>query len=144
MDDLEANKARSRRLYEEVFGRGNLDAADGILSQDMVSHGPGAPPTTGSDSIKRQSGLLRTALPDLRIELLDQLAEGDRVASRWRGSGTHTGPLRLPTGAVEPTGKDVAFEEIRIDRHVDGRIAESWFIPDRMSLWQQLGILPPA
>ena len=70
------------------------------------------------------------------------MAEGDRVVSRWLGSGTHTGPLLLPTGTVAPTGNKVAFGEIRIDRFENGRIVESWFIPDRLSLWQQLGLLP--
>jgi len=63
------------------------------------------------------------------------------VASRWNGRGTFTGPLALPTGPVEPNGKPVSFEEIRIDRVVDGRIIESWFIPDRFTLWQQMGVL---
>jgi predicted ester cyclase len=123
--DVDANKARSRRLYEEVFGRGNLTAADDILAPAMISNGAGGPPTAGSESLKRQAVLLRTAFPDLSSELLDQLAEGDRVASRWRGRGTHTGPLHLPTGVVAPSGVSTVFDEIRIDSHADGRIVES-------------------
>jgi predicted ester cyclase len=110
-----------------------------------VSHGPGAPPAVGTDGIKCQAILLRTAFPDLTVTLEDQLAEGDRVASRWTGSGTHTGPLTLPAGPVPPTDTRITFEEIRIDRFANGRIVESWFLPDRFTLWQQLGLLgePP-
>ena len=140
----DANKARSRRLYEEVFGRGNLEAADQILAEDCISHGASGAPTVGRDQIKRQAMLLRTAIPDLHPILHAQLAEGDLVASRWTGEGTHTGPMMSPSGTVEPTGRPIAFDEIRIDRHVDGRIVESWFIPDRLTLWQQLGILPSS
>ena len=136
------NKALSRRLYEELFGRGNLAAADEILAADSVSHGPGTPPVVGTEGIKRQATLLRTAIPDLSVTLAGQLAEGDQVASRWMGSGTHTGPMLLPTGAVPPTNAAVRFEEMRIDRYADGRVVESWFIPDRMTLWQQLGLIP--
>ena len=135
-------KAKSRRLYVEVFGRGNLEAADEIMDPECISHGPGSPPLVGTDQIKRQATLLRTAIPDLKAVLHDQLAEHDRVASRWTGAGTHTGPLTLATGAVAPTGKPISFDEIRIDRYANGRIVESWFIPDRMTLWQQFGILP--
>jgi predicted ester cyclase len=135
------HKTLSQRLYEEVFGLGRLEAADELMRSDCVSHGPGTPPTVGTDGIKRQAGVLRTAFPDLRVTLEDQLAEGDRVASRWAGSGTHTGPLTLPQGPVPPTGAHIAFEEIRIDRFADGRIVESWFLPDRFTLWQQLGLL---
>lgn len=138
------NKAMSKRLYEEVFGRGNLGAADEILDVECVNHGAGAPPSIGREQIKRQATLLRTAMPDLEVVLNDQFAEGDRVASRWTGRGTHTGPLTMPSGAVPPSGRAVSFDEIRIDRFEGGRIVESWFIPDRLTLWQQLGLFPPT
>jgi predicted ester cyclase len=141
-EDLIATKQSSRRLYEEVFGRGNYDVADELLAADTISHGPGVGPAVGADPIKRQAVLLRTAFPDLRIELTDQFAEGDRVCSRWTAYGTHSGPLNLPTGPLEPSGNAIEFDEMRIDRDVDGRIAESWFLPDRMTLWRQLGLLP--
>jgi hypothetical protein len=86
--------------------------------------------------------MLRTAIPDLRITLNDQFGEADRVVSRWTGSGTHTGPLNLPTSTLAGTGHGISFDEIRIDRHVGGRIGESWWIPDRFTLWTQLGLLP--
>ena len=96
----------------------------------------------GTEGIKRQAALLRTAIPDLRATLNDQFGHDDRVVSRWTGSGTHSGPLRLPTGTVGGTGRSISFDEIRIDRHADDRIVESWWIPDRFTLWQQLGLLP--
>ncbi len=139
---VEEQKALSKRLYVEIFGEGRYETADEILSPDVVSHGPGQPPRTGTEGIKLQAQLLRTAIPDLQSVLLDQLAEGDRVASRWLGTGTHTGPLQLPNVDLPPTGKHIEFEEIRIDRYENGRIVESWFLPDRYSLWEQLGLIP--
>jgi len=138
----EGNKALSCRLHVEVFGHGSLAATDEILALDCVSHGPDVPPVVGAEDIKRQATLLWAAMPDLQSILQDQLAEGDRVASHWAGSGTHTGPPTLPTGTVPTTGRRTAFDEIGIDRYADGRIVESWFIPDRTTLWQQLGVLP--
>jgi predicted ester cyclase len=140
--EVEANKQRSRRLYEEVFGRGNYGVADEILAEDAVSHGPGGSPVLGTAAIKGQAALLRTALPDMTVELSDQFGYEDRVVSRWSASGTHSGPLNMPTGALPPTGGRIAFDEFRIDRHAGGRIVEAWFMPDRMTLWQQLGLLP--
>jgi len=141
-DEADANKKRSRRLYEEIFGRGNYAVADDLMAADIVNHGPGSPPALGTEGIKRQAELLRTAIPDLRATLNDQFGHDDRVVSRWTGSGTHTGPLNLPTGPVAATGNSILFAEIRIDRHAGGRIVESWWIPDRFTLWQQLGLLP--
>jgi predicted ester cyclase len=140
--DLEANLRRSRRLYQEVFGKGNYSAADELMAADIINHGAASPPIPGTDGIKRQAALLRTAIPDLHVALNDQFGHGDRVVSRWTGSGTHTGPLNLPTRTVAATGNSISFDEIRIDRHDGGRIAESWWIPDRFTLWQQLGLLP--
>jgi predicted ester cyclase len=141
-EDIEANKASSKRLYEEVFGLGNYDVADAILAPDTVGRGPGAEPVIGTEPIKRQAELLRAAFPDLRVVLSEQLAEGDRVASFWTSYGTHTGPLTLPTGVIEASGNTIEFVEMRIDRYVEGRIVEAWFVPDRMTLWRQLGLLP--
>ncbi len=139
---LDQNKAAASRLYHEVFGAGHYDAADEILAPDCISHAADAPPRIGTDGIKLQAALLRGAIPDLETTLLDQVVEGDRVASRWRGSGSNTGELRLPGATVPPTGRPVSFDEMRIDRFEEGRPVESWFIPDRLSLWQQLGLVP--
>ena len=85
----EQMKGMSRRLYVEVFGAGNLDAADQILAPECMSHGAGTPPELGVDPIKRQATTLREAVPDLLVTLEDHLAEGHRVASR--------GPFRART-----------------------------------------------
>jgi predicted ester cyclase len=136
VSELDTPKAASRRLYEEVFGRGNYDAADEIMAADALSHGPGAPPNIGTDQIKRQARALRGAFPDFAVRLNDQIAEGDRVCSRWTGWGTHDGDLVLPPpmGTLPASGKAISFDEIRIDRYEGGRIVESWFIPDRFTM----------
>lgn len=140
--DAHANKKRSYLLYDEIFGKGNYEMADELMAADIINHGPGVPPASGTDGIKRQAALLRTAIPDMEVLLNDQVAEGDRVVSRWTGRGTHTGPLNLATGTVPATGNSISFDEIRIDRHFNGRIVESWWIPDRFTFWSQLGLLP--
>ena len=145
MTQLEANKALSRRLYEEVFGRGNLAAADEIMAADVVSHGPGAPTQVGTEQIKRQALALRSAFPDFTVALHDQIAEGHRVCSRWTGGGTHMADLVLPPpmGVLTASGRKLAFDEIRIDRYAALRIVESWFIPDRFTMWSALGLIRP-
>jgi len=138
----ELAKSIASRLYLEVFGEGHVEVADELMAADCVSNGPGTPPVIGTDQIKRQAAILRTAMPDLAVSLEDQLADEDRVCSRWHATGTSTGALHLFGTVIPPTGGPVEFEEIRIDRIVGGRIVESWFIPDRFSVWQQLGVLP--
>ncbi len=125
-------------LYDYADGA-DAEVADEILSADMISHGPGSPPEIGAEPIKRQAALLRDAFPDFTVALSDQFARGARVCSRWSSTGTHTSKLPLLTGPLPATGNRIAFDEIRIDRYSDGKIVESWFMPDRFRLVQRAG-----
>jgi predicted ester cyclase len=90
----EENKTLSRRVLEEVFSAGNLDVVDEIFSEDHVHHDPAMPEEGhGRERIKEFASMYRSAFPDMHIEIADQIAEGDRVATRWRGTGTHEGDL---------------------------------------------------
>jgi predicted ester cyclase len=77
-----------------------------------------------------------TAFPDLRLTMEDQLVQGDRVAFRWRATGTHKGPL----GPAPATGKSVAVEGLIIDRVVGKKVQERWEQWDQSLLLQQLGL----
>ena len=102
-DTLAANKELVRRLYEQGFNAGDLDVVDQLVSRDVVTHNPiilDAP--TGPDSIRGGIEMLRRSFPDLHVEVLELIAEGDRVAAFLRMSGTNTGDYRRgapPTGA---------------------------------------------
>ena len=83
--------------------------------------------------------MLRTAFPDLRIVIEDQVAEGDKVASRYTGSGTHQGELR----GFPPTNNRVEVTGTITSRFADGKIVEEWNNIDGLGMMQQLGIVPP-
>jgi predicted ester cyclase len=86
----EENKALSRRVLEEVFSAGNLEVVDEIVSEDHVHHDPAMPEEGhGREHLKEFANMYRSAFPDVHLELKDQIAEGDRVATRWVASGTH-------------------------------------------------------
>jgi predicted ester cyclase len=138
-DVLAANKELVRRLVEEGFNAGNLDAVDELVSPDVVTHNPivlDAP--TGPDSIRRGIEMIRAAFPDLRVEILDVVAEGDRVATFLSMSGTNTGDYRRG-GA---TGKRGTIRAFFIWRVAGGLVVESWGVADRFDFLQQLGIVP--
>jgi steroid delta-isomerase-like uncharacterized protein len=100
------------------------------LSQEM--RGPG--------ELLAVVGPIAGAFPDLRIAIDEQVAEGDRVVTRWTATGKHTVDLM---GAA-PTGKQVVFSGVACDRLVGGRIVERWEIFDQLSLLQQVGLVPTA
>ncbi|HEU5101595.1 MAG TPA: ester cyclase [Roseiflexaceae bacterium] len=74
---------------------------------------------------------------DWNIVIEDQIAEVDRVATRWTASATNTGPVM----GMPPTGKVARVTGVNVARLADGKIAESWFNFDMLTLLQQLGAI---
>ena len=137
----EENKALARRVIEEMFNKGNLDVAEELIAPDYVDHDPAMPEDIrGPEGFKEYVSAYRTAFPDIHIEIEDQIAEGDRVATRWVASGTHEGDLM----GINPTGNRVTVVGTTIERVADGQIAETWDNYDALGMMQQIGAIPSA
>ena len=136
----ETNKALSRRFLEEVFNKGKLNVLDEIIASDHVSTGPGTLPglPTGPEGQKQLVTTYRNAFPDVHFTVDEQIAEGDKVVTRWTGRGTHKSELL----GIPATGKSSTVTGIAVDRIVNGKIAESWGIFDQFGMMQQLGVIP--
>ncbi len=136
----ETNKTVSRRFFEEVFSKGNLNVLDEIIAKDHVNSGPGTISglPNGPEGTKQFVTAYRSAFPDLRLTIEEQIAEGDKVVTRWTGHGTHQGEL----AGLPATGKSTTVTGIVVDRLVNGKIAESWGIFDEFGMMQQLGVIP--
>jgi steroid delta-isomerase-like uncharacterized protein len=136
----EQNKAIARRFLMEMFSQGKLDVADEIIASDQVNSGPGTLPglPPGPEGSKQLVTFYRTAFPDTQFTIDEQIAEGDKVVTRWTVVGTHQGDL----AGMPPTGKRVTVTGLGIDRIVNGKIAESWGIFDQFGMLQQLGAIP--
>ncbi len=136
----ESNKAVARRFLEEVFGQGKLAVADEIVAPDHVDRGPGALPglPPGPEGSKMIVTVYRNAFPDIQFTIDEQIAEGDKVVTRWTGFGTHKGGL----AGFPPTGKSATVTGIGVDRIVNGKIVESWGVFDQFGMLQQLGVIP--
>jgi steroid delta-isomerase-like uncharacterized protein len=136
---LEENKELVRRLYEQGFNHGDLGLVDELVAPDVVTHHPiilDAP--TGPDSIRGGIEMIRKAFPDFHVEVVELVAEGDRVAAFLNMSGTNEGDYRRG-GATGKRGTMRAFFLWRVE---DGKLAESWGVADRFGMLQQLGIVP--
>jgi predicted ester cyclase len=146
---LEENKRFVRYEVEEIFNQGNLDVVDEHFSADYLGHDPAAAANIyGPHEFKQLATLIRNAFPDLRITIEDQIAERDKVVSRFTIRGTHRGTwvtrsrVRGPNqGAFlvfAPSGNRVKVEGIRITRIVEGKNKESWTIIDQIGMIEQL------
>lgn len=139
---VDENKTIVRRHYEELWAKGDLDVADEIYSTECVGQYAGYPVQTGYPESEKQIVLRDiTVITDTRVEIVDQVGEGDKVVTRWRARGRHTGTTEdMPH--VVPTGKEVEVTGVHIHRLKDGRIVEVWAVDDLLGLMQQMGIIP--
>jgi steroid delta-isomerase-like uncharacterized protein len=133
----EENKAIIRRFIGEVFNEGKLAAIPELVDSGYSMHGPG-PAVSGQQGMQEFVTTYRTALPDYHCTVEDQVAEGDKVVTRWTVRGTQRGTL----DGLPPTGKPVTLAGIVIDRIANGRMAETWMQADLLGMMQQLGLVP--
>ncbi len=137
----EQNKELSRQLYEEIFSKGNTALIDQIFAADYVNHDTSGPPggwPRGPQGFHAVVATYRGAFSGLQFTIEDQVAEGDRVVTRWTSRATNSGSL----AGMPPTGKSVVITGISIERFAHGKIAESWVNFDQMGMMQQLGVIP--
>jgi predicted ester cyclase len=132
------NKRLVRRALQEIYANGDLELVDEVIHPDFVDHEPAHPDQpTGPESVRQTVRQLHGAFGELRFEVQDEIAEGDKVVQLVVMSGRHTGSLM----GREPTGKEFAVRHVYIWRIAGGRIAEHWGSRDDLGLLGQLGLL---
>ncbi len=135
----EENKDTSRRFYEELFNQGNLDAAEEIVTPDFVIHDPNLPEEPrGPEGLKAFVSMYRSAFPDVEFTIEDQIAEGEKVGTRWVADGTHQGELM----GIAPTGNRIRVRAFTLQRFSGGKIAEDWAHYDALGMMRQIGAIP--
>src|SRR5215210_4787243 len=134
----EENKEKARRLMEEAFGQGYTELVDEVLHSDFVCWDPNSESgeIRGAETIKGEIEYFRSAVPDLTYTVDDQVAEGDKVVTRYTASGTHQGEFF----GIGGTGNRVEFTGIQIDRFDEsGKIVEERAEFDLLGALRQMG-----
>lgn len=125
MSNTEKNKEVVIRFNKEIIEQGNHETFEEIMHKDFINRT--APPSIANDASgvwNNINNVLRTAFPDLTVEIYDQIAEGDKVTTRKAIIGTHTGVLM----GIEPTNRKVRIDVIDIVTVRDGKYFEHWGI----------------
>jgi predicted ester cyclase len=84
---------------------------------------------------------VRQSFPDFHLTISDLIVDGDRVATRWSWSGTHT--KESTVFPMPPTGKTITLTGANILHLKDGKLVEGWQWSDMLGMFRQLGIAPP-
>lgn len=131
-------KALVRRALEDPW-KGKWEIIEEAVSESYVGYDPSQPePIRGREGVRANFQQYIDAFTDARITVDDQIAEGDKVATRWTGRGTHTGEF----AGITATGKDITVSGLTISRLEGGMIVEEWTTWDTLGMLVQLGAVP--
>ncbi|MES2726609.1 MAG: ester cyclase [Bacteroidota bacterium] len=119
----EQNKQSVIRFNKEFIEQGNINAFNELIADDVINHSAPAGASKGPDSMLYfLQHILKAGFPDIQVEILDQIAEGDKVTTRKVFHGTHTGEIM----GITPSNKKVTIHVIDIIRLRDGKYIEHW------------------
>jgi steroid delta-isomerase-like uncharacterized protein len=136
---MQDNKTIVSRFIEEVINQGQIDSAREFAWEDVVEQVPFPGQGPGLEGLKDVLRGMRAAFPDLHFSVEEQIAEGDKVLTRFEWTGTH----RAEFLGVAATGRPVKVWGMVIDRLQSGRIKDTRIIMDIFGLMMQLGVIPP-
>lgn len=128
-----------RRFVDDVITQGNIEAAAQYVWEDVIEQVPLPGQGPGLDGLKDILRAMRAGFPDIVFSIQEQIAERDKVASRFEWTGTHRGEFL----GIPATGRTVRVWGMVIDRLEDGRIKDTRILMDTFGLLGQLGVLPP-
>ncbi len=133
---VDENKVIAYVYINEMQNKQNLEIADELCTEACLFH-------LGQNTFSRgeYKELIRkysSAFAEHNTTIHDQIAEDDRVATRWTARFTHSGTFM----GIPPTNKEVSVNGISIYRFAEGKIVEVWINWDRLGLLQQLGVIP--
>jgi steroid delta-isomerase-like uncharacterized protein len=130
------NKTIIRTFIDEAFNLGNTGIINELVHQDYRYSSP-SDEMNGPTELGHFVSALREAFPDLRVEVVDQLEDGNKVCTRLTIKGSHRGPF-LDTPA---TGNSIDIEGVVMSRFKDGLIHEEWELLDQYQFLSQLGVI---
>jgi len=133
------NAATVLQMLYAAWNRGDTSVLHTTVAEDHIDHDDNGD-DIGRDHLVQAILAYRAAFPDMRMSFDDQIADGDKVVTRWTANGTHQGQL----DAIPATGRLARISGIFIHQLTDGEITESWTSFDRLGLLQQLGVIPSA
>lgn len=136
---MQSNSSIVAQFIEKVLNQGDIDSAGEFFWDDMVEQVPLPGQGPGLAGLKDTLRGLSAAFPDMNWTVEEQIAEGDKVVSRFTWTGTQRGDFL----GVPATNRAVSVWGMVIDRLEGGKIKDTRIIMDTLGLMMQLGVIPP-
>ncbi len=131
------NVAVVRKMLDGIQN-GGTDGLDQVFAANWVNHDPSLPPMQGLEGAKQLVALWSAGLSNTRVVIEDSVSDGDKVAVRFKITGTNTGDML----GIPATGRMVNVTATGIFRIVDGKVTDNWVNFDALGLLQQIGAVP--
>lgn len=132
------NAATMQQTYD-LLSKGDVDGFGALLADGFIEHEemPGLAPS--KEGVIEMFRMYAAAFPDLRMEVSDLLADGDKTVARVTATGTHQGEFM----GIPASGKSIEVQLIDIMRFdAAGLVCEHWGVMDMLTMLQQLGAVP--
>ncbi len=129
-----------RAFIEDVLNQGRWERMNDLIHEDFIELDPLPGQQQGREGLKAVLVGMRTAFPDIHWAVSEQIAEGDKVVTRFTWTGTHRDTFL----GIPATGKRVEVKGVVIDRLGAGKMADSRILMDTLGMMQQLGVIPAA
>lgn len=136
-EELE-NKKTIRFLYENILNNKKFELLDRVISPEYT--GIGNTNGKGVESFRSTVQAVMNAFPDIQWNILDMMADGDKVIVRWTWTAAHTQPFR----SIPASGKTVTDNAIVVYQLQDGKVINAWMQGDRLGVLLQIGLIPPG
>jgi steroid delta-isomerase-like uncharacterized protein len=135
MFDKKTNIA-TQEAFGAAINTGQFDAFDDLVAANCVDHDPAPGQVAGPDGYKALFADMRTAFPDLAVDVETLVADDDQVAFAYTLTGTHQGPFQ----GHEPTGRAVKVRGLQISKFADGKMVERWGSSDELGILKQIDV----
>ena len=129
-----------QRFVQETLNQKNLDVLNEMVAEDFVEHVPFPGQGPGREGLRYAITTLLSAFPDMKWTVEEQIAEGEKVVSRFTMTGTHQGEFL----GIAATGRPIQVWGMVLDVVREGKFAESRILLDMLGLMGQLGVIPSA
>jgi steroid delta-isomerase-like uncharacterized protein len=127
----------TRRLFGEVFNRGDLNALNEFVAENLIEHEPTPPGTPqGREGLRQWVMMMRKGIPDFTFDIQEMVVNGDKVWIRSIVHGKNSGELM----GMPASGKTIQADVIDIVRYDHDQVVEHWGVMDQLTMMQQMGI----
>ncbi|MGB3183555.1 MAG: ester cyclase [Cyclobacteriaceae bacterium] len=129
------NHIEAQKKFGEAVNTGNLEMIRDVVADDVVDHDPAPMQGPGPQGYIDFFSMMRTAFPDMKVDVEQMVTDEENVSFAYTLSGTHKGEFM----GVAPTGKSIKARGMQVGRFVDGKLKERWGSSDELGILKQIG-----